>query len=248
MRILSIIISLAFAVSAQATEIKVLATTAMKPLLTTIQPRFETATGLTLAITWAPGPDLVRDQILAGAEVDVAISSTKALSDLVKAGKIPTGGDACIAQTTMGVGVRKGDANLDLSTPEKFKNAMLNSTSIAYATEGRSGPHFLAQLEKLGITDAMKTKLRPMTTPTAVAALAKGEVQYVALLLSNILTAQGIDLGSTFPAELQLYNRFAAGSLSSAKNQGSANLLVQYLNSAKADDALVSSGLTPCIF
>ena len=63
----------------------------------------------------------------------------------------------------MAVVVKKGAPKPDISTPDAFKQALINAKTIAYsdpAAGGASGVYFAKLLERMGIADQMKAKTR----------------------------------------------------------------------------------------
>ena len=63
----------------------------------------------------------------------------------------------------MAVVVKKGAPKPDISTPDAFKQALINAKTIAYsdpAAGGASGVYFAKLLERMGIADQMKGKTR----------------------------------------------------------------------------------------
>ena len=70
-------------------------------------------------------------------------------------------GRAVLGLVSINAVVRNGAAKPDLSTPDKVKQAILNSRAITHATPGAtpSGTHMGKLIEQLGIADAMKSKI-----------------------------------------------------------------------------------------
>src|ERR1700761_4416096 len=72
---------------AQAAEIKVLASTAVKTTLESVAPQFTKATGNKVDLTFAPAAAL-RDKIEQGTEFDVAVLTTPIVDGLAGSGKV----------------------------------------------------------------------------------------------------------------------------------------------------------------
>ena len=165
-----------------AADIKISSTSAFRPVITELGSPFERMMGHKLITNFVAGPDLVKRQIEAGEAFDVAISISAVIDDPVMNGKIVPTTRADVARTGIGVAARAGAPKPDISSVEAFKRAMLHTKSVAYATEGRSGLHFLSLRERFGIAEAMKPKLEALTTATCNEAVAKGEVEIAVLL------------------------------------------------------------------
>ncbi len=64
----------------------------------------------------------------------------------------------------MALAIRTGAAKPDIRTTAALKRTLLASKSLAYAKEGASGVFFIALLQKLSLTEAMKSKSTLTTT------------------------------------------------------------------------------------
>ena len=132
---------------AQAAEITVLASTAMKTTLEELAPQFEKATGNKVDITFAPAAAL-KVKIDDGAAFDVAVLTVPVIDSL--AGKIDMA-RTVIAHSGIGVAIRKGAPRPDISTTEAFKRTLLNAKSIGFTASGATGAYLKTLFERLGI-------------------------------------------------------------------------------------------------
>src|SRR5271167_4423629 len=110
---------------AQAAEIKVLASTAVKTTLEELAPQFEKATGNKVDITFAPAAAL-KVKIQEGAAFDVAILAAPITDSLAASGKVDAA-RTTIAHSGIGVAIRKGAPKPDISTTEAFKRTLLDA-------------------------------------------------------------------------------------------------------------------------
>ena len=172
---LAIVIAAA-AAAASASEIKVLSIPFNGPI-DGIGPQFERSTGHKLVVKYAPSAPLQK-QIDAGEPFDVVLIFPGIVDQLIKQGKVIAGTRADIARAGLGVAIRKGAAKPDLRTTEAFKQMLLASTSIAYAAQGPSGVHFIDLLNRFGIAQDLKPKLKPMGAGSLVVGpVARGEAE-----------------------------------------------------------------------
>ena len=195
---------------AGAADIKVISSNALKTTLEQLAPAFEKATEHKLAITWGAAVPLKAD-IEKGATFDLAVLTTAAIDDLIRQGKLVAATRAALANSGAGVAVRKGATKPDISTVDAFKNALLNAKSVAYVEQGGTGIYLKALLQRLGIADAVKVKLKllPPENPAAHA-IANGEAEIGMTQISEILPYTGAELVGPFPKEIQLTTSFAA--------------------------------------
>ena len=122
----------------------------------------------------------LRDRLAGGEKADVLVMPTNILDGYQQSGVVRPQGRAILGLVGINAVVRTGAPKPDLSTPEKVKQAILNSRAIAHATPGEtpSGTHMGKLIEKLGITDAMKGKIihRPALAG-GVQLIASGEAE-----------------------------------------------------------------------
>ena len=97
--------------------------------------------------------------------------------------------------------------------------------------------------DRLGITEAMKAKMKAQPTPAeVVAVVAKGEAD---LALFLMLIAPGLDVVGPFPADVQQDVVFTAAPASETKEGDAAKALIAYLKSPDAIAIFKAKGMTP---
>jgi molybdate transport system substrate-binding protein len=239
------ILALLGAGAADAAEIKVLVSNALKSTMEELAPQFEKATENKLVMTFGAAAEL-KTSIEKGAAVDVAILTTAATDDLVKEGKLSAAGRADIARAGAGVAARKGAPKPDISTTEAFKHALLDAKSIAYVEAGATAPYIKSLFERLGIADQVKPKLKPQPTSNPAAkAVANGEAELGITQISEILPYAGAELVGPIPAEIQLYTVFPAAVAADTKAPDAAKALIKFLTAPAAIAVLKAKGLSP---
>jgi molybdate transport system substrate-binding protein len=230
---------------ARAAEVKVLASNAVRTVLQEIGPQFEKATENRLATEFGLSAAF-KPRIEKGEAFDLTFLPPNQIDDLIKQGKVAADSRAVIAKTGNAIMVRAGAPKPDLSTTEAFKRALLNAKSIAYAKEGLSGVYFVARIEKLGMTAALKDKSKVMASgELAAEAVAHGEAEIGILPVSEILPVHGVEVGGAFPAELQSYVVIGAGVSAAAKQGAAARELIKYLTSPAALPVIKAKGMEP---
>src|SRR5258708_5062879 len=125
--------------AANAAEIKVLISNALKSTMEELAPQFEKANENKLVITFGAAAEL-KTSIEKGAPIDLAILTAAATDDLIKEGKLIAAGRTDIARSGAGVAARKGAPKPDISTTDAFKHALLDAKSIAYVEAARTPP------------------------------------------------------------------------------------------------------------
>lgn len=233
--------------AAEAAEVTVLASTALRPILNELAPRFERDTGHKLTIKYEAMGALKR-QIEAGERFDVVVMTPPAvLDELAKGGKLAAGTQAMMGRGGIGMIVRAGPTKPDISSTESFKRALLSAKSITYTAEGATGTYLPTLFERLGIAEEVKAKTKTQAvggrTPQAVAA---GEAD---IALGSISTfadlPQGAELLGPIPSELQQYNIYAGAIGASAREADAGKALITFLTSPAAAPVLKAKGLDP---
>ncbi len=231
--------------AANAAEIRVLSSNALKTVVEELGPQFEKATENKLNVTFGAAANL-KTSIEKGEAFDLAILTSSALDDLVKQGKLVAATRADIARSSVGLAVKKGAAKPDISTTEAFKRALLDAKSIAYVEQGASGIYLKGLFERLGIAEQLKPKIKllPASNPAANA-VANGEAEIGMTQISEILPYAGAELVGPLPADIQLYTVFPAAVGASAKEPEAAKALIKFLTAPAAVPVLKAKGLSP---
>jgi molybdate transport system substrate-binding protein len=169
-------------IKAEAAELKVLSAFGMQSVLEDLGPKFERATGHTLALAFATGGATVK-RAQDGEPADVVITLRQGIDTLVKDGKAPAGNVTVLAHSGIVVIVRKGAPKPDISSPNALKRTLLAAKSLSYvdpASGGASGVHFAKVLERLGIANEMQAKMvfpNPKTPAAVGVVVANGEAE-----------------------------------------------------------------------
>jgi molybdate transport system substrate-binding protein len=231
--------------AAGAAEIKMLVSNALKTSMEELAPQFESASEHKLDITYGAGTELKAD-IDKGARFDVVIIAPAQIDALIGLGKLGGGDRRDIAKAGFGLAARKGAAKPDISTVEGFKRALQSAKSIAYVEAGAGSPYFKGLLEKFGIAEETKPKLRPQPTsnPTAKA-VANGEAEIGVTAISEILPYAGAQVVGPLPEEIQFYSVSTAGIATDTKVPDAARAVIRFLTTPAAAAVFTAKGLTP---
>ncbi|MER8971435.1 substrate-binding domain-containing protein [Mesorhizobium sp. M0800] len=224
-------------------EIRLFGAIAVRPAILALIPRFETATGFTVAVRWELNPT-VKKQIEAGQAFDLVITNPDLVQDLTASGKVKAGSQMVFGRIAMGVAAKAGSRPLDIGSVEAFEHALKSARSIAYASEGTSGGYFSGLLERLGIADEVRPKLVAIPGGQTAPAVGRGEAELGVVPVTSILAAAPqVVLVGRFPAELQSYVDFAIGISAESTDAEAANQLSAFLMSAAVDDILAARGV-----
>jgi len=238
--ILFFVIVLTHGNAANAAELKVFTSRAIATVLDKIGPEFERTTGHKLNVIPGFSPNFVK-QINAGEPFDVVVSPPPTIDGLIKTGKVIADTRTNLVRSGIGVGVRAGAPKPDISSVEAFKRTLLNAKSIGYLPTG-GVPQLV---DRLGIAEAIKSKVTIPTSDIASELVAKGELELVVVVITQIMTTPGVELVGPLPPEIQYYTVFTAGVSVDSKAPGAARDLIKFLTGPTAIPVIKSQGMEP---
>jgi molybdate transport system substrate-binding protein len=232
------------AAPAQADEITVMASAAMKAAYLELVPEFEKASGHKVVTIWEGGVNIVK-RMKAGEVVDLVILARPAVEGLIAEGKVARGGRADLANSGVGIAIRAGAPRPDVSSAEALKRTLLAAKSIAYSS-GPSGAHIAALLVRMGIAEQVKSRVLQTTPGNPVGLyVARGEAEIGFQQVSELLPIAGIDFLGPLPAEIQEITVFSVGLHAGAKAPAAAQALVKFLTSPAAAPVIRKKGMEP---
>lgn len=248
MRLLALVLLLAALASAGPSlqargEVRVWTARAIATVLAQVGPQFEQATGSTLNVTSDLSSGFAR-RLAANEPVDVVISGSSSIDEWIKEGRIVARTRTDLARSGIGVGVREHAAKPDVRSVAAFTQALLDARSIAYLKVG-SGVHVHQVLERLGIADAIKSKVTRPDTDIVSELVSRGDVELGIVVITQILTTPGVAFAGPLPAEIQSHVTFTAGVSARANAPAAAEQLIRFLTRPAARSAMRAQGMEP---
>ena len=228
------------------TVLRVVSGNGARAAVSELASRFSRESGQAVSIDFAVNPEVQR-RIEQGDRFDVAILNPPVLDALIRQGKVVGETRAVLGRSGIGVGIREGAPKPDISTVDAFKKTLLAARSVAYPAEGASGKYFVVLLERLGIAEQMKPKLRPMPAEYNVEVVANGEVELVVVVASRIAGVKGVQLVGRLPEALQTRIGFVAGAAYDAKEPEAARALLRFFTAPAAAEVLKENGVEPFV-
>jgi molybdate transport system substrate-binding protein len=216
-----------FAGAARAAEITVLTSQGCMSAVRDLAAGFEKATGNKVNVSFEAG-NALNEKINADAPADLVTNTLDSFDDMIQRGKIVAGSVVEFARAGNGVAVKAGSLKRDISTPEGFKQAMLNSASIGHTNAG-TGPYNTKLFQKLGIYDMVKGKVKIIVGRPVAAAVADGTIE-IGIQQTNVIQPfAGTEYLGPLPKELMEYGRFGAGVLTVSKEAETAKAFIKFI-------------------
>jgi molybdate transport system substrate-binding protein len=228
--------------------IKLLSAGAVQKMATDFAADFERDTGNKVELNFATA-GVVRDRVAGGEAVDVVISSQAAIATLDKSGVLVAGSVSDLATTATGLFVRAGAAKPDISTPEKFKAAILAAKTFAYsdpAGGGTGGKLFAAVLERLGIKDELDRKtVFGKRGVEVVASVIDGRADMGTTFISEIVPHSGAQVVGELPGNLRDVNGYAAAIPKGSQRQDIAKAYIAIMTAPVSRPRWIAAGMQP---
>ena len=234
---------LAHGATAMAADISAFVTGAARGAYEELGPQFERATGHKLATHFDLPPALVR-KIDAGEPFDVLILSYD-VEGLIKQGKLAADSRTVLGRYGIGIAVPQGAPKPDVSSVETFKRALLDAKAITTSGEGSSGRYVATMLDRMGIGEQVKPKIKSGGAGSAAQFLARREVDFAVIGLPPVIGVPGVEWAGLIPDELQNWALFTAGLSASAKEAGAGRELLRFFQTPAAAAVFKSKGLDP---
>ena len=229
-------------------HIKVMSAGAVEAMVKALGAEFERESGHKVEIVSGIAGGL-RERIAGGEQADLVILPPGAIDALDKEGRFVAGSRTDLGRTVTGVAVREGAPAPDISTPDAFKQALLNARVIAYTDPkagGSSGNFFAGLLEKLGIAEAVNKKAIFGKRGYEVAQMvADGRAEIATTFISEILTVKGAKVVGPLPGALHNVNTYTAAIPAGGRNSEAAFALLRALTNPATARRWTAAGLEP---
>jgi molybdate transport system substrate-binding protein len=191
---------------AMADEIRVMSGGAPKELFAHLTPKFEQQTGHKVHFNYVLISAL-REKVAAGEKADVLVMPVPILDGFTKDGKVRADARAPFGTVAISVIVKEGAPKPDISTVDKFREAILAARSVVHATPGKtpSGIHMGKVLQQLGITDAIAKKVvHKPALEGGVELVANGQAEIGIYPASEVVEVKGVTIVGPLPRGIDL--------------------------------------------
>src|SRR6185436_5975216 len=198
-----VVVALSLAVPSTArsqTELTLLSPNPIDDTINMLVAGFEAKTGIHVKVTYGTGVS-TRKTVASGQALDVSLLFAP-FPEALKTGNIDPKSATVIARLRLAIGVKKGAPKPDISTVEAVKRTLRNAKSIISVDpeQGSVGGAVLLALDKLGITQELKPKIKWVPTGGVVQdAVAKGEYEIAFGPYLSDMRNPGLDVVGALP-------------------------------------------------
>jgi molybdate transport system substrate-binding protein len=230
--------------AAKAAEVVLMITGAVEQIMKGLIPGFEQASGHKVTMTvLGTGPAV--DKIKEGTFADLILLGPPALNELAQAGKLDAKTITPAFNSRIGLAVRAGAKKPDIGTPAALKAALLEAKSIGFSI-GPSGEFFSkVVIEKLGVADQLRPKMKNIRGAPVGVGAARGEVEIAIHQIAELMPIAGIDIVGDLPAELNTTIIYGTGLTTMAKQPDAARAFVKFISEPDAAPVVRKNGMVP---
>lgn len=230
-------------------EIRVMTSGAFTAAHLALIPQVERVTGkkiVTVTTSIGTGDTSIPNRLKRGEIADVVIVAEGVLRQFIADGLVLADSLTVVARSTIGMAVRAGAPKPDIGSIDALRRTLLQAKSIGYSASV-SGQYLTTEIyQRLGIADQVLGKSRLIGGGERVGAvIARGELEVGFQQISELLPVPGIAHITPLPPELQKVSSFAAGVAATSPDPATARLVIKFLASPQAANAISSTGLEP---
>jgi molybdate transport system substrate-binding protein len=228
-----LLLGISYDVRAQ-NEVTIIAPGDMRAVLDRLSSGFESKTGHKMKATIGSGL-ATKKQVIQGDAFDVVIVQPP-LPEVISSGNVVVSTQKPIATVAVGVAVRKGAPEPDISTPDAVKKMLLATKSITYpdSTRGAAAGVTLDEMFKtLGIADQMQAKVKRVQGVGPAALVSRGDAEICLTFLSEV-DDPGVEIVGPLPPSIAKITALVGFVSTHAKDPAAAKSLLDYISSPEA--------------
>lgn len=233
--------------STGAQEVTLVAPGGMRCPLDRMAHDMERKVGQSVKVTIGAG-GATHQQVVRGESFDVPIVQPP-YQDVIASGNVVNSSETPLASVSIVVVVRKGDPKPDISTSDAVKQMLLAAKAISYpdgagGLGGAAGVSIDATLQKLGIFEQMKPKIKRTKGVSLMQLLTNGDID-LALTFASESENPAVDIVGPLPKDISTPTALVGFVSSHAKSAEAAKALLKYLSSPQAASVYNSCGMQP---
>lgn len=189
------------------------------------------------------------EKLDAGEPADVVILTRAQVEQLERQARVVRASVSDLGVVPTSIAVRGADATPDVGSEARLREALLAADTIHFPDPSRAtaGIHFAKVLEKLGLGEALKPRLRTYPNgSTAMRALAETTGRPIGCTqATEILATAGVRLVGPLPRGFELDTVYTAAVHAQAADREAASDFVRALTGSEARERRAKAGFRP---
>jgi molybdate transport system substrate-binding protein len=228
--------------SATRTGVRLLTAVAIKSQITELIEMFGRSHDLAVDAAFDLNPNVPK-RILSGEPFDVGMTNPWYVGELISEGKVDAGTHVPFGRIPLAIARRGGSPNAVQTSHEKICKLLLRAESIAYTSEGTSGKTFLEVARRLGVSNGISLRAKPMGPGQPVIAAAAGEAELAVAPLTVVMAAVDVETVAIFPPDLRADIDMSMFLSTYARRKDQGMQLLELMSDRSIDSFLASKGV-----
>ena len=228
--------------SSKRTSVRLLTAVAIRSQINELIGTFERSHDLAVDAAFDLNPNVPK-RILMGEPFDVGMTNPWYVGELISEGKVDAGTHVPFGRIPLAIAKRSGSPDAVLTSHEDICDLLLRAKSIAYTSEGTSGKTFLEVTGRLGVSNGISQRTKPMGPGQPVIAAAAGDAELAVAPLTVVMAAPGVDTVAIFPSDLRADIDMSVFLSIDARSKDQGMQLVEFLSGRSIDSYLASKGV-----
>ena len=228
--------------SATRTGVRLLTAVAIRSQITELIETFGRSHDLAVDAAFDLNPNVPK-RILLGEPFDVGMTNPWYVGELISERKVDAGTHVPFGRIPLAIAKRSGSPDAVLSSHEDICDLLLRAKSIAYNSEGTSGKTFLEVTGRLGVSNEILQRTRPMGPGQPMIAAATGDAELAVAPLTVVMTAVGVETVAIFPSDLRADIDMSMFLSIDARSKDQGIQLLEFMSDRSIDSFLASKGV-----
>lgn len=221
-------------------DLRMFVPVAIRAFMDRLAPRVQAAAAVSLRQIVDLNPR-IPERIMAGEAFDIALTNPTHARALVASGHADGATHFPFGRVPLAIARRAGTDHPVRTDMPGVAALLRDAESIAYTGAGTSGRSYLDAVARLGLTDTVLSRSRPMGGGEPVASVADGTTELAIAPLSTVLSTPGVIPAAVFPDVFGAAIEMSV-LLGNAPGAGAAAVLA-FLTASDLDAELAAAGL-----
>lgn len=226
------------------TRVSVIAVNSLRGVLSEAIPGLEENLSANVDVRYLPTAPAL-EEIRSGARPSVVLVTDQGMSELIEDGFIRSGLETTLASSEVGFAIAaSAQEPKEINLERDFTEFLRSLDSIAYASRGGSGLHFLEVVERLGLSDEVAAKAVTIEGGLVGELVTEGKAQCAIQMIPELMAVPGLNVVGPFPSGLGKRLTLQAGLFSGVDGRGPAAGLIDSLACDRASNTFRAHGFS----